>query len=537
VAAELGRSGLGCRNRWRLLERKKASHSSRTPASSSSCCSHGNESEAAEDKDGISSENPPAPSTQGSEGPPSPLQSTTSANDILSQIQYDPFRLDGSFFNSHSLGTDFSHCLDPELPGVGNVDGQTTLQFDARLWDIMQGGCGCGCGSKAVCGCGDDMTPPFMDISSQDFFGPFHQMTQAFSHGGDPSLVLTSSSHFPQFVESQSSPFDNKSLAPAPLSIPPALPSQHSQPMSNLHGPREPLDFTGETPLAHYAQESNHNLPNFQSPIPPPGIRDNRAILDPSSSNSTLLPPMGYKPETNRQQQEQLSPASSPRGRLTYSDQRAVALSPALVSTNSTPVDSMKWTAAAASLLARIKDQPPCKCSGSCCASTQSTCSHATATSTLSCCSSTKATGVKRPSSPIEPSLSLSNNGFPPVMKRLKRQSSSASGVSINPTPRLSSHLQASSNSNSQLLPYACGDPTCWLSENDIRARFNTSGELLDHHRKVHHDVVNEAVEGRIFRCALEGCGKGWKVGASFRTWCESGSIAYRHLGVCNLEY
>ena len=513
VAAQLGRSGLGCRNRWRLLERKKASHSSRTMAPSSSCCSHGNDEESAEEKEGISPRDEPDHSAQGSEGPPSPQQSTISANEILLQTQYDPFRFDSSFFSNIPLGTGFSP-LDPELPGVDYLNGQTTLQFDARLWDIMQGGCGCGCGSKAGCGCKDDMAPPFLDISSQDFFGPFHQMTQAVSRGGDSMSMVPSSPHLSHFAESHNPPFDNTLLTPPSFSIPPAPLSHHSQVTPILPGAQQPSDFVGETHLSHYSEEPNQNI-HVSQPLhfPPPSAHDSRAAVPGiSSSNSILSSHAVYKLEDN-QQQRQFSASFS---RTTLSDQRSASVSPSLTSSDSIS-DSVKWkVATAASLLARFRDSPPCKCPGTCCsrpgASTPSSSSNITPT-TGSCCSSTKTKGVKRPSLPIETSSSSSRIGSPPVMKRLKRQSLSATDVSL--MPRLSSHLQASSNSNTQLLPYACGDPACWVSDNDIRARFNTSGELLDHHRKAHHDVVSGTVEGRIFRCALEGCGKGWKVRVS----------------------
>ncbi|PBK76948.1 hypothetical protein ARMSODRAFT_948809 [Armillaria solidipes] len=70
---------------------------------------------------------------------------------------------------------------------------------------------------------------------------------------------------------------------------------------------------------------------------------------------------------------------------------------------------------------------------------------------------------------------------------------------------RVSSVRPAASDPN--ILPYACGYRGCWPRE-----RFATSRELL-YHSKTHEHEDEESDDGtdRIFRCALEGCGKSWK--------------------------
>ncbi|KAG7450145.1 uncharacterized protein BT62DRAFT_961767 [Guyanagaster necrorhizus] len=70
---------------------------------------------------------------------------------------------------------------------------------------------------------------------------------------------------------------------------------------------------------------------------------------------------------------------------------------------------------------------------------------------------------------------------------------------------RVSSVRPAASDPN--ILPYACGYHNCWPRE-----RFATSRELLYHSKThEHEDEVSDDGTDRLFRCALEGCGKSWK--------------------------
>jgi len=76
---------------------------------------------------------------------------------------------------------------------------------------------------------------------------------------------------------------------------------------------------------------------------------------------------------------------------------------------------------------------------------------------------------------------------------------------------RLSSHLPA--DVTRSILPYACGHSRCWPPRANpdpvSPACFTTAAELAEHRRIEHGDDPN--TEGKPFRCALEGCGKGWK--------------------------
>jgi hypothetical protein len=61
--------------------------------------------------------------------------------------------------------------------------------------------------------------------------------------------------------------------------------------------------------------------------------------------------------------------------------------------------------------------------------------------------------------------------------------------------------------------PYACGNKQCWPAGTPKSVScFSTSGELSNHYKAEHGgDMITDEV--KPFRCALEGCGKGWKVG------------------------
>lgn len=64
--------------------------------------------------------------------------------------------------------------------------------------------------------------------------------------------------------------------------------------------------------------------------------------------------------------------------------------------------------------------------------------------------------------------------------------------------------------SSSTVLAYACGHQECWLPDMaSSRSCFATSKELLEHTRVDHPDDVGSSGP---FRCALQGCGKSWKV-------------------------
>ncbi|EIW86473.1 hypothetical protein CONPUDRAFT_161215 [Coniophora puteana RWD-64-598 SS2] len=72
---------------------------------------------------------------------------------------------------------------------------------------------------------------------------------------------------------------------------------------------------------------------------------------------------------------------------------------------------------------------------------------------------------------------------------------------------RLSSDLPATNDPN--VKPYACGHETCWPAEAKQSSHmFRTSRGLSDHNKAAHPD---DAGGDRPYRCGLEGCGKSWK--------------------------
>lgn len=190
VAAQLGRSGLGCRNRWRLLERKKNSHASRDQRSLSAAAA---DLEAFGDKHGQLSpvvfkiENSDETLTQARLetrfASPSPRQ-FDQFNELLTHFQTQPvLQQHSSFASTSQLSTDIDIPIDPSLASMLDNTNEGPFQFDARLWDIMNGGCGCGCGSNNVgCSCGGDtVEPPFLDIPTESFLDPFHQLSHTYS--------------------------------------------------------------------------------------------------------------------------------------------------------------------------------------------------------------------------------------------------------------------------------------------------------------------------------------------------------------------
>ncbi|KIJ21484.1 hypothetical protein PAXINDRAFT_104614 [Paxillus involutus ATCC 200175] len=72
---------------------------------------------------------------------------------------------------------------------------------------------------------------------------------------------------------------------------------------------------------------------------------------------------------------------------------------------------------------------------------------------------------------------------------------------------RLSSDLQATPDPS--VKPYACGHESCWpTNAASSSARYCTSRGLSDHNKIVHPD---DSGGNRPYRCGLEGCGKSWK--------------------------
>lgn len=72
---------------------------------------------------------------------------------------------------------------------------------------------------------------------------------------------------------------------------------------------------------------------------------------------------------------------------------------------------------------------------------------------------------------------------------------------------RLSSTLPLCADAS--VRPYACAYPSCWPDNAATSLEcFSTSGELLDHTKDQHSE--EDRIE-KPYRCALLGCGKGWK--------------------------
>lgn len=491
VAAQLGRSGLGCRNRWRLLERKKANMSSSSPKASGSGASS---SHSLNDRTAPvpPSESAPATASVTSEQP----ESLSWPNDLIDQFRNE---LSGSnsllFANSmDQLGTTIP--LDAHLFDYNPFTDQPPAEFDARLCDIMQGGCGCGCGTGRGCGCSDDVSPPFMDIASQSFLQPFHQMSHAFSQVDPPPSYTVSQPSMPlsgdvpmPFSEQLSPP----SFVSTPVDITSAftptptqsvlMPGASSSTTLNVHSvntqpnpvPIEPLQYPSSSDVQAFASPSEGHPPAIHKPLPADlslSLSTHSSLfgaLGPATPSSTSAQPDAGKPETD----------TAKRGSCCKPDPPT--------STSSTVVVATIPRAAA----------PSCKCTGTCCGPTKAGTSTPVEKRASGCCQPPAIViGVKRSSGSVE----------------LGTNSKKAKSGSKEPAsrPRLSSNLAATSNT--QVTPYACGDPKCWISDDDIRARFNTSGELLEHYRTVHDDST-DGTNSKVFRCALEGCGKGWKVG------------------------
>ena len=465
VAAQLGRSGLGCRNRWRLLERKKSQGSSKP-----TCVSTTPESDSG-------SHRTPEPVPKDSMGS-SPLSEPQFAcvtdnawiDDLLSQIRQDPFAFENSFLSHDSTESDYFMPLDPTLPGVGSLGTHTHTQFDPRLLDLMQGGCGCGCGSGTGCGCTDEVSPPFMNMSSEEFFGPFHKMSELSHQLNHSPLTHPATVGEPNPLVPVATPPLEIGLVPLDcLSDQVAIPSAYSQvnnafTTSRVESSNEILDSVSNSQHLHSSVPHGAQIQKtiefaIPKPLSPPPMPEHSS----SAGSMSSLPQLSPRPTTSPSQLSRV-------------------------------LNGSKWSAQQALLaLSRAKEQPICKCSGSCCSIPSSTAGD--------CCSNKTR---KR-----SQSSSLDDNEHSDGQRKTKIKKSSP----VSSVPRLSSQLPLVSQSDQQLLAYACGHSTCWVSDDEIKSRFNTSGELLDHYRKAHSDLsVHSSSDGRAFRCALQGCGKGWKV-------------------------
>lgn len=499
VAAQLGRSGLGCRNRWRLLERKKANGSTKPSGSSTSPSPGTDHSLPASESTPTTNLAPPSPSL------PEP-ETMQWSNDLLDQFQNE---LSGNnsllFANSmDQLGTTIP--LDQHLFDFNPFDHQLPAQFDARLWDIMQGGCGCGCGTGRGCGCSDDASPPFMDIASQSFLQPYHHMSQAFTHLDPPPSYAVSQ---PMPLLHQPLQFSDQIQAPTPY-IPPQREVTNNFIMQTSNQPTmisiasAPIipDVTSiqNTPIpflptlsptfdgSHQPQPSSHHdqLPTELS----------ISLSTPSTVRNTPQTPLLPPPQQAEPIKAETGDVKAPTSCCKPPDQL-------------TPPNKSTIIAA---VMARSTSA--CRCSGSCCGPNKAGPSSEKPFTGGCCRPLTSVLGIKRPSA-----------SEPPIVSSTKKVKSTKDSPPSR--PRLSSNLAATTNT--QALPYACGDPKCWVSDNDIRARFNTSGELLDHYRTTHDDGIDGG-NNKIFRCALEGCGKGWKVGHVFLSSLCSSPLSYPYL-------
>ncbi|KAG8927556.1 hypothetical protein FRC02_008064 [Tulasnella sp. 418] len=124
-----------------------------------------------------------------------------------------------------------------------------------------------------------------------------------------------------------------------------------------------------------------------------------------------------------------------------------------------------------------------------------------------------------------------------PPTKRRRHSKSSLSVISIGPSmsssKQVSSETRLSGQVAAPVSAYACGHPDCWDEAVDFvesgdeelltfraKVTYSTSAELVDHRRTVHGaEEENSPGPGKgtgaggtwLFRCALKGCGKGWK--------------------------
>lgn len=517
VAAQLGRSGLGCRNRWRLLERRKnqasSSHRSSSCLPGEKCSISGEPQPSSEPV--LKYEVQESGETHTHERPDPPRQADL-WGELLSQLQHEIPSQTDSLASGSNVPMELSIPMDSSLASVSDNTGRVSYQFDAMLWDIMNGGCGCGCGSKQPeRSCAHAVTPAFLGFPPETFLDPTHQLPQTFPSIDAPETLPQSHLAPPPLPASSSLPSQQ-------IDIPPQPPEDHASGSDCSISRPHPEPFT---PFSTFG--------NAGTSLQPGGS----PVQFTTGSGSTNVPPLPMQgqgvmsaPLARIAVQESMSPASptQPLVKRTVSP-RTLAIFEDLPR-QFQGIDPAKFMAAIA--LVRDGTQTSCRCHGSCRPPTSH--SDITASSTPTeeasalpigkkCCSATT-----QEVSPSSPRLSLPRRG--------KKRSYSPPAVGLSPTgarnaepsakrgkpkaplvPRLSSHLEAVVG-DSDILPYACGDPNCWRSDEDIRSRFNTSGELLEHWRRGHEgeSVVERIPDGRVFRCALEGCGKGWKVLLSF---------------------
>lgn len=508
VAAQLGRSGLGCRNRWRLLERRKnqASGSGQSPS-----CVSGDQGSISGKVRQVSpkDEAQETGETQIHQGPDSPRQAEW--GELLAQLQYEISSQNSSTSGSN-MPVDLNIPMDPSLANMFDSTSHGPYQFDARLWDIMNGGCGCGCGSKQLgCSCGDTMAPPFLEIPTESFLDPFHQLSQTFA----PSETPPQSHLAPLSVSS--------SLPSRQIDFPPRSPENHTAAAVSCISQPRPAPFMPFSTLGGEGSSlpPNGGLVQFSS--------DTHIASSTTQGKGGTSPPPVHGEPSSAQERAPSALSAHSLVKRTLSPRTLAILED--LPRQLQGIDAAKFVAAIA--LSKVKDgaQTSCRCVGACCApsplpvitvgsaptegtntlpSRKKCCSVITqavdSSSPASSRSRRKPEGKRSRSPPPEDSLFIEGKGFEPSAKRTKTKASLL--------PRLSSHLKAVAGDNN-ILPYACGDPNCWRSDEDIRARFNTSGELLDHWRREHEveSAGDERVaDGKAFRCALEGCGKGWKV-------------------------
>ncbi|KAF9452596.1 hypothetical protein P691DRAFT_794751 [Macrolepiota fuliginosa MF-IS2] len=113
---------------------------------------------------------------------------------------------------------------------------------------------------------------------------------------------------------------------------------------------------------------------------------------------------------------------------------------------------------------------------------------------------STGLTGSLLFSTPREPAR-------PHVPPRRNRPTSTKKLLKPGTPMRLSSSLPLTADPS--IKPYACGTDTCWPNgAATSRSCFTTSKELFDHNKNEHSD---EPYTEKPYRCALAGCGKSWK--------------------------
>lgn len=522
VAAQLGRSGLGCRNRWRLLERKKK----QAPSScrSSSCVPSDKDSNSGNAQQSsdftLKYKGQEFGKTQISEGC-DPPQQTDQWGGFLAQLQHGNCFQTNSFASASNVPIDLNIPMDPSLSGIFDNTVQGPYQFDARLWDLMNGGCGCGCGSNQLgCSCGDNVAPPFSEIPTENFLDPFHQLSHSFP-SIDSSETLPQSHLAPLSAHSVTT-----TLAPHQISIPFRPPEGHTIASDrNIH--QHPASFT---PFSAFGGDENSLLAKNGSMQCSSGPELANA---PSSTmqrqGATSASPVHVEPIIIPENSPSVSSARPKRAM----SPRTLAMLEDLP--RQLQGDPVKFVAAIA--LTKVKDgtQTSCRCVGSCCAPSSlppiTACNASTVeTKTLSsrkgCCSTNTKAGLSSPSTSSSKrklegkkrSRSPLPGGSSTAVSREAGSSAKRAKTKAPLIPRLSSHLAAVADDH-HLLPYACGDPDCWRSDGDIRARFNTSGELLDHWRREHESGSTDEriTDGKVFRCALEGCEKGWKVLLLFR--------------------